>query len=62
MVTVYALHAGKDYEVRKPLFDSVAKAWTQYGSHNCTIALGDFNARLGEKATWRGKCNGEVCY
>ena len=49
IMSAYAPHAGKAYEERKSLFDSVAKAWTPYGNHNCTIALGDFNTRLGER-------------
>eukprot|EP00959_Pyramimonas_sp_CCMP1952_P001620 33335-Pyramimonas_sp.AAC.1 len=49
LMSVYAPHAGKDYEIRKNLYDNVAKAWAHHGKHNITIALGDFNARLGEQ-------------
>ena len=47
-MNAYAPHSRKEYELRKDLLDSVGKAWTQHGKHNCTIALGDFNARMGK--------------
>ena len=49
LMTVYAPHAGKDYELRKMLFDKVGKAWTPHGDHNCTIALGDWGRNTLEK-------------
>ena len=46
VIAAYAPHSDYRYEVRKDFFDQLLSAWGTVGSHTCTMALGDFNAKL----------------
>ena len=46
LVSAYAPHSGHDYEIRKEFFNGLVSVWKAATRHECTLALGDLNAKL----------------
>jgi len=46
ILSVYAPHSGRSYDIRKHFFDELLSCWKSPNLHSCTMVLGDFNAKL----------------
>lgn len=49
IITAYAPHSGYKYMHRKRFFDELGRIWKPSRDHDCTLVLGDFNAKLYQK-------------
>ena len=49
IITAYAPHSGYKYAQRKMFFDGLESMWKPSRDHDCTVVLGDSNAKLYQK-------------